>query len=41
MADEHLPILEALRVGDPDAAAAVMQEHIMLIWSLIRDGESG
>ena len=41
IADEHLPILEALREGDPDAAAAVMQEHIMLIWSLIRAGESG
>lgn len=41
IADTHVPILEALRDGDPDEAAAVMQEHIMLIWSRIGAGESG
>jgi DNA-binding GntR family transcriptional regulator len=35
IADTHLPILAALRVGDQDGASAVMQEHIMLIWSRI------
>jgi DNA-binding GntR family transcriptional regulator len=39
IADTHLPILAALRERDAQAAAAVMQEHIMLIWSRIGAGE--
>jgi len=39
IADTHLPILDALRSGDADRATAVMQEHIMLIWSRIGAGE--
>lgn len=40
IADTHAPILEALKEGDPEMATAVMQEHIMLIWSRIGAGES-
>lgn len=31
----HQPIVEALRQHDGDGAAAVLQEHVMLIWSRI------
>lgn len=33
VADTHQPILDAIRQGDPETAARVLQEHIMLIWS--------
>lgn len=41
IADTHEPILAALRQGDPETAKAVMQAHVMLIWSRIgaRDQE--
>lgn len=32
MADTHLPILAALHRRDPEEAAQVLQDHIMLIW---------
>lgn len=35
IADSHLPIIEALKARDPQQAAAIIQEHIMLIWSMM------
>jgi len=35
IADTHLPIIAALRAGDEDEAARVMQEHVMFIWTRI------
>lgn len=32
-ADTHAPIIEALRQGDPDHAAQVLRDHIMLSWA--------
>lgn len=36
VADTHDPIVAALRQNNPEEAAQLMQEHIMLIWSRIR-----
>jgi DNA-binding GntR family transcriptional regulator len=33
VADTHLPVLQALRDRDADAAASLVKEHIMLMWS--------
>jgi DNA-binding GntR family transcriptional regulator len=33
VADSHLPLLDALRAHDSEAAARLVQEHIMLVWS--------
>ncbi len=35
IAETHQPIIDALRNGNADDAARIMQEHIMLIWSKI------
>ena len=35
MAETHRPILQALQARDADAAARVIQEHVMLIWKQI------
>lgn len=35
LANTHVPILEALRLGDADVARRAIQEHVMLIWSYI------
>lgn len=35
IANTHVPLLDALRGGAPDRAAARIEEHIMLIWSRI------
>jgi DNA-binding GntR family transcriptional regulator len=35
IANTHQPILDALRSADPDAAAACIKEHILLIWPLL------
>lgn len=40
-ADTHAPIVEALRQGDPDRAAQVLQNHIMLIWSSSESAAAG
>ncbi|MBK8050197.1 MAG: GntR family transcriptional regulator [Anaerolineales bacterium] len=34
IADTHLPMLAALRCGDVEHVSRLIQEHIMLIWSL-------
>jgi DNA-binding GntR family transcriptional regulator len=36
----HQPIVDALKKQDGDAAAAALQEHIMLIWSRINPRET-
>lgn len=41
IADTHLPIIEALRAQDEDAASRLVQEHVMLIWSLIENAHQG
>lgn len=33
IAASHLPIVDALKQGDAEAAAKAVQEHVMLIWS--------
>lgn len=35
IADSHTPIIDALNARDPQQAAAIIQEHIMLIWSMM------
>jgi DNA-binding GntR family transcriptional regulator len=35
LAETHVPVLEALRSRDPQAAVQQIEEHIMLIWSRI------
>lgn len=37
LANTHLPIIEALKSGDGDEAARILQEHVMLIWSKIEE----
>ncbi len=39
IADTHQPIIDALRKGNADDAARVVQDHIMLIWSRIEPHE--
>jgi DNA-binding GntR family transcriptional regulator len=39
IADTHQPILDALRGGDSEAAAARIHEHIMLIWTRYENGQ--
>ncbi len=42
VANTHAPIIAAIRQGDPAAAARVIQDHIMLIWSSVQpQGEAG
>jgi DNA-binding FadR family transcriptional regulator len=36
LSDRHVPILDALRRHDPDAAAAAMHEHLMGAAELLR-----
>lgn len=38
IADLHLPIVEALRQGQPDRAAEAMEQHIILIWQQLEPG---
>jgi len=33
IAESHVPIVDALKQGDEEAAAMAVQEHVMLIWS--------
>lgn len=35
LADTHLPLIEAFRAKDGERAASLIQEHVMLIWSMI------
>jgi DNA-binding GntR family transcriptional regulator len=35
MAETHCPIMQAIRARDAEAAAAAIQEHVMLIWQQI------
>lgn len=35
IAKTHYPIVETLRQGNPDEAARIIDEHVMLIWSKI------
>lgn len=35
IADGHQPLVDALRTGDPDKAAAALHEHVILSWSRI------
>lgn len=35
LADTHLPLLQAIQQRDADRAAALLREHVMLIWSWI------
>jgi DNA-binding GntR family transcriptional regulator len=35
IADGHQPLVDALRTGDPERAAAALHDHVMLSWSRI------
>jgi len=39
IADTHLPIIAALRAGNEEEAARVVQEHVMLIWTRIEQNK--
>ena len=41
IADSHTPIIEALKGRDPQQAASIIHEHIMLIWSLMSTNKNG
>jgi DNA-binding GntR family transcriptional regulator len=41
IADSHAPIISALKGGDPQQAAAIIHEHIMLIWSMMSANKNG
>jgi DNA-binding GntR family transcriptional regulator len=40
VADSHVPVYEALCRRDADEAVRLMHDHIMLIWSWLRDGNA-
>ena len=41
LSERHIPILDALRARDPDAAAAAMHDHLMEAAELLRPMTEG